>query len=547
MTPNKTVLSLLIVAMTIPSLASAAPRKAQPAGNSGASGSSNSKSHESSEEGDEGGKPAPRSSSAPSRPSAPAPTYSAPSRPSAPAPRPVVVEQRHEEARPAPRPAPAPAPVVEQKREEKRAEPVVEKRQEEKRPAPVVEQKHEEKRPEPVVEKRQEEKRPAPVVEQKHEEKRPEPVVEKRQEEKRPAPVVEQKHEEKRPENRPAPSRAVIPPKPSEPARARVETTRTKGGNVVTQAQKTHIEESHKREQTVMRGNTRVNTIVTVHVNSYRNEQRPIVVNRYNVYQQTYYPRYHDAYRPWYNYGFRGGFYYPFTPVYDIQESFYNPIIFWMYADQYDETYYNTWYGSDMYSYRELQTRNARPGVFFPTQTIRDLGLGVSTMPIGQQANFRSGMNKLADQLEWKLREGLDSSIMLGRSDIVISHYETLNDALVIEGFVSADARQFPFKALFDLNNSDMNMVFTPASFDGAPSDEQLADLRELNERIAYYGGAVIMDSTDVEVLPAPMPIDPTPTPVIIVDETPTPAPVIVYEQPRPHVIVVAPRGRRGD
>ncbi|MBI3557302.1 MAG: hypothetical protein HY074_13645 [Deltaproteobacteria bacterium] len=528
MSPNKTVLSLLIIAMTVPSLASAAPaRKA-----TGSSAASKQKASTNQEEGDEAPRPgarpsAPSHSSAPvqhheeSRPAAPAP------RPAAPTPRPPVVEQRHEESRPAPRPAtpaprPATPPVVEQKHEEKREE-----RHETPAPRPatppVVEQKHEEKR------------------EERHETPAPRPVT---------PPVVVTTP------SRSAPSRAIIPPRPSEPARAHVEVVRTKSGNVVTPAHTAHIEESHKREQTVMRNNTRVNTIVTVHVNTYRTEVRPVVINRYNVYQTTYYPRYHDAYRPWYHYGFRGGFYYPVTPVYDIQLSFYNPIIFWMYADQYDETYYNTWYGSDLYSYRELQLRNGRPGVYFPTQTIRDLGLGVSTMPIRQQANFRAGLTKLADQLEWKLREGLDSSITLGRSDIVVSHFETLNDALVIEGFVSADARQFPFKALFDLNNFEMNMVFVPASFDGAPTADQLADLRELNERIAYYGGSVILDESDVASLPAPMPIDPTPTPVIV-DETPapviivaepTPIPVIVEQpRPQPRVIVIEHRGRRGD
>ncbi|MBI3544896.1 MAG: hypothetical protein HY075_16610 [Deltaproteobacteria bacterium] len=324
-----------------------------------------------------------------------------------------------------------------------------------------------------------------------------------------------------------------------------------------------------------MRTNVRVTRVVERHTTVYRAQYRPVVQNRYTEVSRTYYPRYHDAYRPWYHYGFRGGFYYPVTPVYEIQESFYNPIVFWLYADSYDETYYSTWYGSSFYQYRELQTPFQRPGVFFPTETLRELAFGVSALSIGQQIAFRAGIAGLADKLEWKLREGLfGASVYLGRNDIVVSHYEMLNDAIVLEGFVTTNARQFAFKALLDLNDSNRNLVFVPASYDGTITEQQLLDLRELNERIVYYGGFVETDDdvvtqppvivteppvvvtqppvivTEPPVIVTQPPVVITEPPVVVVTQPPvviTQPPVVVV-RPQPPVVVVTPRrGRRGD
>ncbi|MBI3557820.1 MAG: hypothetical protein HY074_16285, partial [Deltaproteobacteria bacterium] len=166
-------------------------------------------------------------------------------------------------------------------------------------------------------------------------------------------------------------------------------------------------------------------------------------------------------------------------------------VIFWLYGDVWDDYYYRTWYGSGWGSYPEMQIPFRRPGVFYPTVAMRDLAMGVSEMPIREQANFRVGIIGLANTLEQKLSDGLATPVVLGRNDIVVTHYQMLEEAVVLDGFVSADARQFPFKALLDLQDPNGNLVFVPATSDGEPTPEQLAELQVLNERILQLGGSV--------------------------------------------------------
>ncbi len=248
------------------------------------------------------------------------------------------------------------------------------------------------------------------------------------------------------------------------------------------------MQQTHVRVNTVMRGNTRVNILVTGHSNMYMHSYRPVFHTRYGIYN-NYYPRWGGYYRPWYRHGFYGGFYYPLSPVYDIHTNFYCPLVFWLYADSWDDNYYRTWYGSDFDSNPVLQTRFSRPGVYYPTVAIRDLALGVASMPVIAQGNFRLGMINLMNQLEQKITLGLNQRIILGRNDIAVTHYQVLNDAIVVEGFATTVGRQFSFKALLDLTDPAMNLVFVPTS--DQTSDAALLELRMLNERIEKLGGTV--------------------------------------------------------
>ncbi|MBI3558005.1 MAG: hypothetical protein HY074_17210 [Deltaproteobacteria bacterium] len=259
-------------------------------------------------------------------------------------------------------------------------------------------------------------------------------------------------------------------------------------GNWSTPAHNTHMQQTNARVNTVMRSNTRVNILVTGHSNIYVNSYRPVFVTRYSVYN-NYYPRWGGYYRPWYRHGFYGGFYYPLYPVYDIHTHFYCPLVFWLYADSWDDNYYRTWYGSDWGSYPVLQTRFSRPGVYYPTVAIRDLALGVASMPMIEQGNFRLGMINLMNQLEQKIAQGLSQPISFGRNDIAITHYQMLEEAITIEGFATTAGRQFSFKALLDLREPSTNLVFVPTS--DQQSDAALLELRLLNERIEQLGGTV--------------------------------------------------------
>jgi hypothetical protein len=294
-----------------------------------------------------------------------------------------------------------------------------------------------------------------------------------------------------------------VPPHPSPVYRRPSTPLPRHNGNIVTPGHASRIEHSNERSRTVMRSNPRVNVFVGPHVNVYTHTYRPIFVQRYNVYN-GYYGHYSSYYRPWYRYGFYGGFYYPLVPVYDIHEHFYNPMVFWFYGDSWDDNYYSTWYGSDYYSYPDLQRRFMRPGVFYPTVAMRDLALGVSSMPAREQSAFRVGMNDLVSKLDAKMFPA-----RIDRNEIVVSHYQMLESAVVLEGFVSPDSRQFPFKALLDLNDPQMNLLFVPVA--GEVDDSQLYELRMLNERIEHLGGYVETDTTSAVEAPASIPAEPAP------------------------------------
>lgn len=237
-----------------------------------------------------------------------------------------------------------------------------------------------------------------------------------------------------------------------------------------------------------MRRDAQVNRVVQVHTTQYTRVYRPLFVSRYNA-CHGYYTRWGTYYRPWYRYGFYGGWYWGLRPVYDIHVWFYNPIIFWLYADRWDDYYYQRWYGSDYYSYPHLRLQYPRPGAFYPTEALRDLSLGVSVLPARQQANFRYGLVDLTTKLEAALTERVGYQIQLGRNDIVVTHYQMLDGAVSLDGYVAADAQQFPFKALIDFDDPNNNFAFIPPATGGEPNEAQVYELRRMNERIEQLGG----------------------------------------------------------
>lgn len=245
---------------------------------------------------------------------------------------------------------------------------------------------------------------------------------------------------------------------------------------------------SQERSNLVMRRDPRVNRFVHGHIDAYRRLYRPGFYSRYNVYGH-YYTRWGAWYRPWYRYGFYGGWYWRLYPVYDIYSEFWNPLVCWLWADSWDDYYYRTWYGSDYDSYPDLQLRFSRPGVFYPTVAMRDLLLGVSSMLPQEQGNFRVGLIDLTNRLETILAQRVGRPLALGRNDIVVTHYQMLETAAVLDGYVAADTQQFPFKALLDLSNPTANLVFVPDASGAEPSPDQLAQLRLINDRIEQLGG----------------------------------------------------------
>jgi len=215
-------------------------------------------------------------------------------------------------------------------------------------------------------------------------------------------------------------------------------------------------------------------------------DTRSHVVNRY--YGQ---PRFHDYYNGWYRHGFYGGYYYPVHSCLDIDIFFNYPMAYWLYADSYDQDYwdhyYDDWYANTPAPSHVDVFRFA--GVFYPTDTLRDLAIDVSSLDQGVTLNFRQGMTFLVEELQLQISAQLGESVALGKNSIVIDHFQNLdNKAVAMEGFVDQDDVQIPFKAFISLTDVSQDQVFVPDAQD-PQNDADQASLKQMNDKIVKLGG----------------------------------------------------------
>ena len=218
----------------------------------------------------------------------------------------------------------------------------------------------------------------------------------------------------------------------------------------------------------------------------FRKDHRPEFQNRYQRigrYHNDEHYRYY--YSGFYKHGFYGGYYYPVRPAYDIDVYFAYPTVSWMFNPSYDEAYYRAYYPDyDQHPVEE----DANVGVFYPTDSVRDMAVEVSAYPSATQANFRTGITNLTKALSQQVSDNLQSPITLETNDVVINHYKNLGgNALVVEGFFDRDDLHLPFKALVDLRNPSNTTVFVPTAQD--PTAEDLAILDNMNQTIVGLGG----------------------------------------------------------
>ena len=258
-------------------------------------------------------------------------------------------------------------------------------------------------------------------------------------------------------------------------------------GNVVTAEHMSRIKQTKERVKTVMRNDEQVKTAVSAQVTVFQQMYNPEIVTRFSTYSE-FFPRLALAYRPWFQFNFYGGFNYALNPVYAIHDSFFTPLVFWLYSDTWDDHYYKTWYGGDYDSTPALQVHFSRPGVFYPTVAIKDLAFGINSMASKEQGNFRSGMNDLVDRLQHNLADGQTQTIVLIRNDIVVTHYQMLAEAVVLYGFVGTADHQFAFESLLNLNDSSLNAFYVPT---GQVTDVEPEDLRLFNAGIIQLGGTI--------------------------------------------------------
>jgi hypothetical protein len=210
------------------------------------------------------------------------------------------------------------------------------------------------------------------------------------------------------------------------------------------------------------------------------------VRNRGNFYGGYYRDfGYRNYYHNFWRRGFFGGYYYPFVPCYDVGSYLYYPSLYWLYVKTVDAEYYGGWYGAGY-------VVNPFPfvKVYYPTQTFVNLGIEVAAYPNEVQANFRTAMTNLTTSLAQQLANNLNASLTLAENDIVVTHYDNLqNTAYAMDGYVDDKGLglHVAFKAYVDLSNPNQTLVFVPTGDQPSPADEATLDL--INSRITALGG----------------------------------------------------------
>lgn len=238
----------------------------------------------------------------------------------------------------------------------------------------------------------------------------------------------------------------------------------------------------------------------------FRNQYNVSIYNRSNRYVNFYLNNaYRYGYSAYYDHGFCGGYYYPVRPWINIEQYFYYPVIYWLYDDRDDSSvsYYQEWYGVDYPSYPVTPFSFA--GVFFPTESLRDMAMEVSAMPAATQYQFRQSLEQMLNALTDRASEILGEGFELGDNDVVIDHYENLSDrAIVVEGFIDRGDIHLPFKGVLNLEYVDSTAIFIPSG--EVPTEGDLADLAALNQMIVDLGGDPFTVQGEPEPLPAPTP-----------------------------------------
>lgn len=255
---------------------------------------------------------------------------------------------------------------------------------------------------------------------------------------------------------------------------------------------------------------------VAWHVQSISNSYRDARFNRIFAPNhleriQNHHARYYDYYRHYYRHGFYGGYYYPFRPCHNIHSYFSYPVIFWFFVAGPQPVVYSAYYPyAYSQSYYDGYTGDAYhpvtpPGIapfpfaedFFPTDSLRDMGIEVSGMPFETQANFREGMIRFTSALQQEVANIFQIPFTFSSSDIVITHYENQQGAAIrVAGFINRSDQPLAFEGLIDLVRPAQSMVLVTSRADPSNSDI---------DRLGGFGG------NRPEVIPPPAPFVPGP------------------------------------
>ena len=271
---------------------------------------------------------------------------------------------------------------------------------------------------------------------------------------------------------------------------------RDRRGNYVVPAQVQRVNQVNDRVRTRIRRDRRISNLVEWQVASYTVRHRPDVTRRFQQARRIWVQQ-PAQWALWYDYGFYGGYYWDIGQEIEISDYYYNPVINYYFTGEYDwyffDSYYRDWssftseddsttYGNYQEVYREVFPF---VGAFLPTETLRDLLIGVSGMAIQFQNEFKLSLKKVAEQMQNQLRRSLGQNFKFGRNDIIITHYRLLDGiGTVIEGTAGQGATQFPMKAVLNFEFPERSLAFVALTTNPklVPSDVMLLD--KVNDEI---------------------------------------------------------------
>ena len=289
-------------------------------------------------------------------------------------------------------------------------------------------------------------------------------------------------------------------------------------GNRVTSDHLERVQRADHRSESVMHNNTRVRETVYRSNSHFVNAYRPRYQSR-AVFVNNYYSSHPVIIRPqfvpyWHSHYFYGGYYYGFHPINNIEVYFYNPMVYWMYVPTYNDYYYQTWYASHYEAYPALHYPFKYHGIYYPTENLKQLLIGVSTMSVDKQVQFRAAITEFTKKVAQTLADEHHSRVKLSTGDIVINHYEILgyDESIMIEGSVGNGGSESQFKGILDLQSPMKTSVFIPDELNADPSKDAINDLNQINTKVDLIKGNTSSQPVEDEepATPAEISADPS-------------------------------------
>lgn len=180
--------------------------------------------------------------------------------------------------------------------------------------------------------------------------------------------------------------------------------------------------------------------------------------------------------------GFLGGFGYSDERVTEMGAYFLYPQVEWLFSETASE-YHKAVYGKG--EGEKPVGKFDYAGSFFPSTSLVQAAADSSVLELPARAAFRSGLTYVASELVARFKRDPEKK-SLQAYEIVVSHYETLSNAIVLEGFTT-QSPVLSFKAYLDLTDEEEDLVFIANG--RKPSKEEATHLAALNKLITDAGG----------------------------------------------------------